>query len=152
MLDTNIVDQLAEDRALVAKLGHAVRAGNLRLLLTHLQIDEVLEMKAEKRAKRASLLQVLTSLPAERVPTYGFLLDRSRLDHAMLASDNHAALFTALTRGNPRHHEDVLILLTAAWFYADLVTENTKDLAKMAARIGVTVLDTQGLRGLDINT
>ncbi|MCB9379714.1 MAG: bifunctional DNA primase/polymerase [Acidimicrobiaceae bacterium] len=152
MLDTNVIDKLAADPELVDLLSLSAQRGEIQLLVTHLQIDEVLEIGDHARARREALLQVLANLPAERVPTYGFLLDRSRLDHAALASDNHAALFRELTRSNPRHHEDVLILLTAAWLYADLVTENRKDLAKMAARIGVAVFDTQGLRGLVQNT
>ena len=64
-----------------------------------------------------------------------------------LASDDHAESFLELTGGNRRHNEDPLIVLTAAWFYADVVSENTKDLPKMAGRIGLTSYRTADLRG-----
>ena len=66
----------------------------------------------------------------------------------MLASDDHAATFLDLTGGNRRHNEDALIVLTAAWFDADVVSENTKDVPKMAERIGLTSYRTTDLRDL----
>lgn len=148
MLDTNVVDQLMADVDLVALLRQSVDSGAVELLITHIQIDEILNTGADKRAKREALVQMLAALPALRVPTYGFVLDLSRLDNAMLASDNHAASFLELTGGNQRHNEDALIVLTAGWFYADVVSENTKDVPKMAERIGLTSYRTADLRGL----
>lgn len=66
----------------------------------------------------------------------------------MLASDDHAESFLELTGGNRRHNEEALIVLTAAWFYADVVSENTKDLPRMAGRIGLTSYRTADLRSL----
>ena len=66
----------------------------------------------------------------------------------MLASDDHAESFLELTGGNRRHNEEALIVLTAAWFYADVVSENTEDLPKMAGRIGLTSYRTADLRSL----
>lgn len=146
MVDTNVVDELMADPALVSLLREAVRTGTVELLLTHVQIDEVLNMGANKRAKREALVQLLATLPARRVPTYGFVLNLSRLDNAMLASDAHAATLRELTGGNPRHNEDALIVLTAAWFYAHVVSENVKDVPKMAAQVGLTSHRTAELR------
>lgn len=148
MLDTNVVDELMADNDLVELLRAAVGAGSIELLLTHVQIDEVLNMGPAKRAKREHLVQLLASLPARRVPTYGFVLDLSRLDNAILATDRHAAALLELTGGNTRHNEDALIVLTAAWFYADVVSENTKDVPKMAAKIGLTSHRTTELRNV----
>jgi hypothetical protein len=82
------------------------------------------------------------------VLTYGVILDVSRFDNAMFASEGHAATLLELTGGNPRHNEDALIVLTAAWFYADVVSENTKDVPKMAAHVGLASYRTAALHGL----
>ena len=148
MLDTNVVDELMADPALVELLRDAAVAGRIELLLTHVQIDEVLNMGTTKRAKQEALLQLLAELPARRVPTYGFVLDLSRLDNAMLASEEHASAFVQLTGGNTRHNEDALIVLTAAWFYADVVSENVKDVPKMAAQVGLRSYRTADLRAV----
>ena len=148
MLDTNVVDELVADSTLVSRLREAVGAGVVELLITHVQIDEVLNMGPFKRAKREALIQLLTALPAKRVPTYGFVLDLSRLDNAMLASESHAATFLQMTGGNTRHNEDALIVLTAAWFFADVVSENIKDVPRMAERVGLTSYRTEELGGI----
>ena len=146
MLDTNVIDALMADLDLVSLLRDAVAEGKVELLITHVQIDEVLNMGPSKRAKREALIQMLAALPAKRVPTYGFVLDLSRWDSAMFASEAHAATLLDLTGGNTRHNEDALIVLTAAWFYADVVSENVKDVPKMAARVGLTSYRTANLR------
>ena len=152
MLDTNVVDELMADTALVSLLREATDAGSVELLITHVQIDEVLNRGPNKRARREALLQMLAALPANRVPTYGFVLDLSRLDNAMRSSEAHAATFVELTRGNKRHNEDALIVLTAAWFFADVVSENIKDVPKMAAHVGLTSYRTAELRGILLNS
>lgn len=148
MLDTNVIDELVADSELVSILRHSVESGRAEILITHLQIDEVMNTGDNKRAKREALVQLLAELPAVRVPTYGSVLDLSRLDNAMLASDEHAHMFLELTGGNLRHYEDALIVLTAAWFYADVVSENVKDVPKMAGRAGVRAHRSGDLRRL----
>jgi hypothetical protein len=148
MLDTNVIDALLGEHDLVPLLQREVQSGRVELLVTHLQIDEVLAMGQEKRAKRDSLMQFLALLPARRVLTYGFVTDLSRVDNAMLASEEHGKLFDELTRGNPRHNEDALIVLTAAWFYAGVVSEDVHDVVKMATRVGVPSYRTSDLRDI----
>jgi hypothetical protein len=148
MLDTNVVDELVADSELVSTLQQSVESGRVKLLITHLQIDEVMNTGDDKRAKREALVQLLAELPATRVPTYGFVVGLSRLGNAMLASDEHAEMFLELTGGNLRHNEDALIVLTAAWFYADVVSENVKDVPKMAGRVGVRSHRSSDLRQL----
>jgi hypothetical protein len=148
MLDTNVVDELVADSGLVNVLRQSVESGKSELLITHLQIDEVMNTGDDKRAKREALVQLLAELPATRVSTYDFVLGLSRLDNAMLASDEHAQMFLELTGGNLRHNEDALIVLTAAWFYADVVSENVKDVPKIARRVGVRAHCSRDLRRL----
>ena len=146
MLDTNVVDVLMTDSALLGLLRQATTSGAVELLVTHVQIDEVMSMGPNKRAKMESLVQLLADLPARRVPTYGFVFDLSRFDNATFASEEHAAAFQEMTGGNTRHNEDALIVLTAAWYYADVVSENVRDVPKMAALIGLRSYTTSELR------
>jgi hypothetical protein len=74
MLDTNVVDELVADSELVSTLQQSVESGRVKLLITHLQIDEVMNTGDDKRAKREALVQLLAELPATRVPTYGFVV------------------------------------------------------------------------------
>jgi hypothetical protein len=148
MLDTNVADELIRDTDLVTILQQGVIAGSVELLITHVQIDEVMNTGDSKRAKREALVQLLAELPARRVPTYGSVFDLSRFDNAMFGSDDHAEMLLDLTGGNTRHNEDALIVLTAAWFFADVVSENTKDVPKMANRAGIRSYRTADLRTL----
>ncbi len=138
MIDTNVVDELVVDSELVDLLRRAAEAGVVEVLVTHVQIDEVLNMGPNKRAKRDALVQLLATLPARRVPTYGVVVDLSRIDNALFASDRHAEMFLEMTGGNTRHNEDALIVLTAAWFFADVVSENIRDVPGMAAHVGLS--------------
>ncbi|MHB1128906.1 MAG: hypothetical protein ACYC06_02525 [Ilumatobacteraceae bacterium] len=148
MLDTNVVDKLVADRELLGILRREVDAGKIELLITHVQIDEVLNTREDKRAKRDALVQLLVELPARRVATYGFIPGLSRLGNAMPGSAGNGALLLELTGGNTRHNEDAVIVLTAAWFYADVVSENTKDVPKMANKAGILSHRTQDLHAL----
>lgn len=42
-----------------------------------------------------------------------------------------------MTRGKVRHNEDAIIVLTAAWFYADVVSKDIDDVPQMAEMVGV---------------
>lgn len=95
MLDTNVVDKLVADHALVGGLQRLVGERRIRLLFTHLQIDEIMECP-ESNPKRQHLVDLMARLPAERVPTYGFIVGRSRLDNARITGDEGAALIERL--------------------------------------------------------
>ena len=92
MLDTHLLYALSDDTELSAPVGRHVDDGSVELLVTRLQLDEVAEIPDSRAKRRAQLDQLLAILPATRVPTYGFVLDRSRLDEARLTDDNGAAL------------------------------------------------------------
>jgi hypothetical protein len=86
-LDTNAVDALASDERLRGQLDCAARAGVVEVLITHLQIDEILEMPGTKVDAQAALLQTLAELDAARVPTAGAVWDRSRWEEASVKSE-----------------------------------------------------------------
>lgn len=137
MLDTNMIDVLLDEPALFSRLQVFAHEKPIDLLMTHLQIDEINEMGEAKRARKNQLTEVLSQLDIHQVPTYGFVLDRSRLDNALPASDQHCEILHVMTRGKVRHNEDAIIVLTAAWFYADVVSKDIDDVPQMAEIVGV---------------
>jgi hypothetical protein len=62
LLDTHVIDELAADPSLRLQLRRAVEAGTVVLLVTHLQIDEVLAMPLQKMEHQQELLHQLGSL------------------------------------------------------------------------------------------
>lgn len=65
MLDTNVIDELMANPAIVSHLRRATETGAVELLITHVQIDEVLKMGPSKRAKREALVQILAAFTSE---------------------------------------------------------------------------------------
>jgi hypothetical protein len=140
MLDTNVVDKLVADGALVDRLQRLVGDGQVRLLFTHLQVDEVMETP-ESNPKRQQLVNVLARLPAELVPTYGFIVGRSRLDNARLTGDQGAALIERLRGPDRKHTEDAVIATTAWKDGATFVSAETRGGAvKRARREGISAM------------
>lgn len=151
VIDTHVVDELAVDEAFRVGLLTAVQSGELVVLLTHLQIDEILAMPTDKLAKQAVLLQHLGQIPASRRPTVGIVLDVSRWDEGTWASDEDAALYADLTGGNPAHAEDVLLILTSRRENATLVTKD-KGARGRAAKVGVPTMTPNEFRALLVKT
>lgn len=145
MLDTNIADDLLVRLLLLPTLRAAVESGRIELLVTHLQIDEVMEIPDIKSERRDALVNVLASLPARRVDTYGDVMGRTRMGYGMMASGEHSLLYNELINGNIRHQEDALIVLTAAYLWAHVVSNNTKDMPRMAKRVGIHSYTTREL-------
>jgi hypothetical protein len=67
-------------------------------------------------------MHTLLQVGAREVPTYGFVLDHSRLGLASLAAEETNRRITAFQRGNRKHIEDSLIASTAEHLDASLVT------------------------------
>jgi hypothetical protein len=132
VLDGNVLDYLATAPDALAVVHAAQRDGRLRLLRTHLLGDELDGMQATEAAKLARLREVEVSLIFDDVPTAGFVLDASRLDHASLSDDT--AEYEALTKGNARHAEDALLALTAQYTGSVLVTDDKPMTGRARAR------------------
>src|SRR5687768_17482011 len=107
MLDSNAIDALALDDHVLARVERAVLDGTLVLVVTHLQYDELNRTPDDDRRRR------LLRLTLRGTHTAGFVLDVSRLDMAALASEAEHAIYEDVTKGNVKHAEDALILLTA---------------------------------------
>ena len=138
LLDTHTIDRAVADSDFRRRLTEAATNGILHLLITHVQIDEIVDTP-ESKDKRPALLEVLASLPAERIPTYGFILNLSRLDNARLTDDEGAALIEALRGENLKHTEDSVLIATAGYEDAAFVSSDTRALAA-ARRHGIAAL------------
>jgi hypothetical protein len=128
MLDTNIADQLAEDDGLREALRQAVGGGRLQLLVTHVQVDELLntpdvpdlDLPAGERARR--LLHALLGAGVRAVPSAA-VLNVSRIGSTWLVTDEGAARIAAFMQENPKQGEDAAIAEAAGREGATFVTE-----------------------------
>lgn len=132
MLDSNAFDALALDDQMRSDVGAAVATGALDLVVTHVQMDE---LDATSDPRRAALRRLTVSATY----TSGFVPGVSRLGMAALSTDAEAAIFHAVTGGNPRHNEDALILLTARRERIPVVTIDER-LLKHCATQGVETM------------
>jgi hypothetical protein len=113
---------LLEEDAMLSVLRDAVARGDVELLVTHLQVDEIIDTIGKDPERLKQLFHTLMQSGAREVNTYGFWLDRSRLGLADFADDETSARIAAFQGGNRRHLEDALIAATAERLGAILVT------------------------------
>ena len=109
--------------------------GRLRFVETHILADE-LHPPNPMDLKRLDALR--QELEGDDVPTRGFVLGVSRLDHAALFSDDDRDRFDSLAVQNPRNAEDALLAHTADGVGAILVTKDKKA-TRRATREGIEV-------------
>jgi hypothetical protein len=112
LLDSHVVDLAVAAGQFRQRLTEVARCGTVHLLVTHVQIDEILDTPITKDVRQA-LLEVLASLAAERIPTYGFVVGLSRIDNARLTSDEGAALIESLRGVARTHTRDAVLIATA---------------------------------------
>jgi predicted nucleic acid-binding protein len=117
LLDSNIFDKLADDSHALELTKRLVTAGRIALLTTHVQLDELIKVKDDTR------LAELLSVPAARVPTFGFVLDTSRLDMARVSGEQPLEKLRGENR--EKYTNDALIAATAQYEGATLVTEDS---------------------------
>lgn len=130
LLDTHMFDWLLVRPWALDRVRRAQADGALRLLVTHVQRDE---LNAIKDAERWAALEALRgSLEAVPVPTTGLVLGVSRLGEATLIDRADLGLWADLSKDNPKHAEDALLALTARQHEAVLVTEDKTFRARAA--------------------
>jgi predicted nucleic acid-binding protein len=139
VLDTNAVDHLLDAPDLNLQVVSAVEGGKLRLLYTHVTVDEV--ARVPDAARRAGLLSLLTAF-AEAVPTGDFVVGTSRVGMARLSGENSP--IDALRSPTGGHTFDALIAGTALYEGAQLVTYERR-LTNRATAAGITVVTWPGL-------
>ena len=107
---------------------------------THVQKDEIERTKDPKR--RSDLLKKFSETIDDMIPTSSFVLDVSRLDHAMLGNGvTYEAIKTKLDAANgqkPNNVQDALIAEVASTAGHVLVTAD-RDLQNVCQRLGIGV-------------
>jgi hypothetical protein len=136
VFDSNAVDPLADVPGAYEALEAAVNAGTLKILYTHINIDELAEIPDLER--RSTLLLLLVSL-GQLVPTGDAVLDYSRLSFCRFSDEQDEEIFEATRSGNIKHTRDALIASTARFERCALVT-NEHRLAKRSRERGIEVL------------
>ncbi len=131
LIDSHIHDRIIDVPGAFDLITKLVRNGTIRLLITHVQADELALTPDEQR--RAALMAV----PTERVLAYGFVLGASRLGEARLGESGP---IESLRRGNPVHMEDALIGASAQYENVALVTDD-RLLRTRAGEQGIPVLN-----------
>jgi rRNA-processing protein FCF1 len=134
VLDSNAVDPFIDIPGAYEAAEKAIESGDLELLITHVNIDELAETGDLER--RCRLLLAAVSL-GQLVPTGAFVLDFSRLNFARLNEDREA--FEAFRSGNIDHTRDALLAATAQFEQCTLITNDSR-LAGRARDRGVPVL------------
>lgn len=127
LLDSNAHDRLVEtpERQRLAIEAH--ETGLIELLLTHVQVDELMD-DAEKRGRTLAI-------PATITETYGLVLGISRLGLARLGEPNE---IDAIDSPGRNHRKDALLAVTARHEGAVLVTDDRR-LRNFASREGIEV-------------
>jgi hypothetical protein len=139
VLDSNAVDPIADLPGAYEAVRRAVDGGQVEILYTHINIDELAMIPDSER--RCRLLLVLIDL-GHLIPTGAFVLDFSRLNFARLGNDADGT--ETLRSGRIRHSRDALIAVTAEVEKCALVT-NEKRLANRARDCGIEVMTTSEL-------
>ena len=77
MLDSNVFDALLEDAQMLEDLRRGVTTGSVEILVTHVQVDEIVDTIGPDPERLKQLLHTLLRSGAHEVSTYGIVLDHS---------------------------------------------------------------------------
>jgi predicted nucleic acid-binding protein len=141
VFDSNAVDPLVDRPGAFELLEAAVEAGELEVLYTHVNIDELAEVPDVDR--RATLILLLVAV-GKLVPTGTAAVDFSRVNFCRVGADEDEDVFMALRSGNIDHTRDALIAATAIYEQCALVT-NEQRLTKRSRDRGIEVLSSDEL-------
>jgi hypothetical protein len=128
VLDTMIFDLIVAEPALLGKLRSLVQRGQLRVISTHVQEDQLNAIPDPAKREKVRLVS------REIVPTSGCIVDVSRLDMAAFGTET----LERLHQGGLKHSHDALIAATAQDQADVLVTEDRR-LANRVKRLGFSV-------------
>ncbi|MFM7346401.1 MAG: hypothetical protein ACKO1J_13670 [Tagaea sp.] len=124
MLDSMIYDKIIENDGFLDVLKRRHSQGTLRIIDTHIQLDQLSATTDEcKRTRLLALIEELKLL-AVRVPTIGGVWDVTRWDEGTFGSDEENIAIEKAMNSNPRHSQDALIAVTAAAHVDYLITED----------------------------
>jgi predicted nucleic acid-binding protein len=127
VLDSNGWDPLLDDPAHLDAVVEAVESGRLRVLVSHVQLDQLAATPGDRGHQ---LLLVVELVDPAWVATSVFVLDFSPLDEAALADDDTAAFADRLRGGeqvtDPRHIADAVLAVTAHRNGATFITSDRR--------------------------
>lgn len=141
VVDSNAIDPIADIPGAYETARAAVDDGQLELLYTHVNIDELAAIPNPDR--RAWLLLLLVDL-GHLIPTGATALDYSRLNFCRLLDEPDADVMEAMRSGSVTHTRDALIAATARYEKTSLIT-NEKRLTARARDQNIEVLTTRDL-------
>jgi hypothetical protein len=159
MLDSMIPDVFAKDEELTLGLRRLVQAYRLEVLITHVQVDELIRTPDLRR--RGDLLNPLFLIGARSVETAATVLgvepdgDRpdhkqafagSRLGYTRLGDDQINAIVERLMHDRFSDVEDALIIATAFAEHAILVTDERRGRRLPVLVPGLGVWDSAAFR------
>ena len=136
MFDSNIFDDLVSGKLPLDLFGST----NIKIYVTHIQIDEI--NKCEEIDKRARLFLLMVELKSEKRATESFILGTSRLGSAKLGDSN---IIETLRAGNLKYTNDALIGETAIKNNLVLIT-NDSNFRKKVENLGGVVMNVQELK------
>lgn len=144
MLDTNIFNRLLEDPSKITELADLGKP----LYITHVQADELNDTK-DAQTRRMLLGKLKVVISEDDLPTYGFVLDVSRLDNAYLTDGGSLSQFISSLdsktksknlKSKPGNNpKDALIAETAHENSLTLLTDDER-LFKTAQEFGYSAL------------
>lgn len=125
LVDSNIFDKIEATPGALDLVRRLTDGRKIELVTTHIQEDEIAGIADAERRER------IDEIPRTDVPTYGFVLDVSRLGMARLGEE---APIETIRSGNwAKYTKDALIAATSQFDGLTLVTED-KRLANVARR------------------
>jgi predicted nucleic acid-binding protein len=130
-IDTNIVDHIADTPGLLEACEAACSRGDLLIVVTHVQMDELLAICDE--ARRAKLLRACSALKVHTVSTSGAVWNESTFDQAQFSDEEGGITLGQLKGGGDHPMRDALIGATA--IDADAFVTNETRLHKRIRRL-----------------
>lgn len=130
MFDTNIFDKIVDGELDIELL----RDNGIKVMVTHVQADEIKKIPDRKKERRERLLDCITI--AKEMPTESFCIGYSAIGKAKIARDvpeGELNIRKEIRKGNLAHIEDALIAETAHYNNLTLIT-NDGDLYKKYVR------------------
>jgi predicted nucleic acid-binding protein len=150
MLDTHVVDALLVEDAMLDALRWASDQGVLQIVVTHVQVDEILDTCKRDLDRAKLLIHTLLQVRAVEVSTYGAAWDHSRFGLSTWTDGETADALRALTGGNPAHTEDALIAATADHLGIPLVTDERRRTRFTRAFPSLRLLSGEDLRTIGL--
>ncbi len=122
MLDTMIYDKVVDTPGMLELLQRLVDEGEVEILATHIQEDELAKIPDER--KRAEV----SKIPRQEVPTSGAVWNTSKWDRATWGDGSESGVSIDEIRSEKRGHTHDALIATSASANVDALVTNDKRL------------------------